>query len=75
MKCFYCKGDISDGLTNHVVNYEECIIIIKNVPCEQCIQCGESFYNDEIATKIEDILTEVKVIVSGVAVFEYGKIA
>ncbi len=32
MKCFYCKGEIAPSVTNHVVNYDDCIIIIKNVP-------------------------------------------
>ena len=30
--CFYCKGDLIPGTTNHVVNYKNCIIIVKNVP-------------------------------------------
>lgn len=75
MKCFLCKGEIVNGFTNHVVNYEECIIIIKNVPCEKCEQCGESFYSDEVAKVLEKIVKQVKAIVSDVAVFEYDKMA
>ncbi len=76
MKCFFCKGEMINGFTSHVVNYEECIIIIiKNVPCEKCEQCGESFYSDEVATVLEKIVKQVKAIVSDVAVFEYDKMA
>lgn len=39
--CFYCKGDLINSITTHVVNYKNCIIIIKNVPCEECEQCGD----------------------------------
>ncbi|MCM1193161.1 MAG: YgiT-type zinc finger protein [Butyrivibrio sp.] len=32
--CMYCKGTTTvPSLTTHVVNYKNCIIIIKNVPC------------------------------------------
>ncbi|WP_338000835.1 YgiT-type zinc finger protein [Acetobacterium tundrae] len=39
--CFYCKENLFDSITTHVVNYRNCLIIIKNVPCEECEQCGE----------------------------------
>lgn len=38
--CFYCKGDFFDSTTTHVVNYKDCLIMIKNVPCQECKQCG-----------------------------------
>ncbi len=75
MNCFFCKGEVVNGFTNHVVNYEKSIIIIKNVPCEKCEQCGESFYSDEVATVLEKIVKQVKAIVSDIAVFEYDKMA
>ena len=39
--CFYCKGDMKPSTTTHVVDYDGCVIVIKNVPCEECQQCGE----------------------------------
>ena len=43
--CMYCKGKtMLPSLTTHVVNYKNCIIIIKNVPCEECEQCGEKYH-------------------------------
>lgn len=30
--------------TSHVINYKNCIIIIKNVPCEECAQCGDKHF-------------------------------
>ena len=44
--CMYCKCQTTiPSLTTHVVNYKNCIIIIKNVPCEECEQCGEKYYS------------------------------
>ncbi|MFW5670599.1 MAG: YgiT-type zinc finger protein, partial [Acetivibrio ethanolgignens] len=39
--CMFCKGNVTkESLTTHVVNYKNCVIVIKNVPCEECEQCG-----------------------------------
>ena len=40
--CMYCKNSTTvASTTTHVVNYNNCIIVIKNVPCLECEQCGE----------------------------------
>ena len=50
--CMFCKCDtVTPSLTTHAVNYNGAIIVIKNVPCEECEQCGEKFYTDEVAEK------------------------
>ena len=41
MKCFYCKGDIVPSTTVYTVQIDNTIIVIKNVPCEECEQCGK----------------------------------
>ena len=39
--CMYCKcKTIRQSTTTHVVNYNNCIIIVKNVPCEE-VDMGE----------------------------------
>ncbi len=73
MKCFMCKGILEDKKTNFILDLEECIIIIKNVPSQVCSQCGEVSYSDDVARKLEIIISQVKNIVKDVAVFEYSK--
>ena len=37
--CMYCKNSTTiNSTTTHVVNYKNCIIVIKNVPCLECEQ-------------------------------------
>ena len=34
---FYCKCKTTKpSVTTHVVTFDNCVIIIKNVPCEEC---------------------------------------
>ena len=58
--CMFCKCDtVTPSLTTHVVNYNGAIIVIKNVPCEECEQCGEKFYTDDVAEKLEKMVSYV----------------
>ena len=47
---------IKTSFTTHVVNYSNSVIISKNVPCEECEQCGEIFYTDEVAEQLEKLV-------------------
>ena len=41
MTCFFCKGEMKPSTTIHTVQLENCVVVIKNVPCMKCEQCGE----------------------------------
>ena len=72
--CMYCKCKTTiASLTTHVVNYKNCIIIIKNVPCEECEQCGEKYYSDEAAQQVESLVNMAKQLVQEIAVIDYSK--
>lgn len=74
--CMFCKCDtVKNSTTTHVVNYKGCIIIIKNVPCEECDQCGEKYYTDEVAEKIEHIVNMAKQLMQEISVLDYTKAA
>lgn len=73
--CFYCKGNMKASTTTHVVNYNGCVIVIKNVPCEECTQCGAVEYSDEIMKQLEIIVARTKELMQEVSVMDYMKIA
>lgn len=70
--CMYCKNStLIHGITTHVVNYNNCIIVIKNVPCLECDQCGEKYYTDEVAEKLEMLVSMAKKLMQEIAVIDY----
>lgn len=71
MTCFFCKGDMRRSLTNHFVTLGKCMIIVKNVPCTKCEQCGEVVYDDEIAMKLEEIIKAIQPLTE-VAIVDYS---
>lgn len=63
--CMLCKCDtVRQSTTTHVVNYKGSVIVIKNVPCEECEQCGEIFYTDKVAERLEEIVNTAKKIIA-----------
>ena len=56
MNCFMCKGDLENKNTTFMVELDNCIIIIKNVPSQVCKQCGEVSYSNEVAKQLEKLL-------------------
>ncbi len=64
-----------NSTTTHVVNYKNCIIVIKNVPCLECEQCGEKYYTDEVAERLETIVNMAKKLMQEIAVIDYPQVA
>lgn len=71
--CFFCKGDLKQSNTIYTVNINDCIIIIKNVPCMECQQCGEKYFDDDVMAKLESIINQVKNVLSEVTIIDYSK--
>ncbi len=70
--CMFCKkSNTVPAITTHVVNYKNCVIVIKNVPCLECDQCGEKYYTDEVAERLELIVNMAKRLMQEVAVIDY----
>lgn len=60
MKCFMCKGDLIEKDVNYLVDLDMSIIIIKSVPARVCSQCGEKFFDDDVAEKLEKMVNQLK---------------
>ena len=59
MKCIYCKGFITDGTTTDVTDLTTSVIIIRNVPCHKCTQCGEVSFTIEVSERLEKIVDKI----------------
>jgi len=75
MTCYMCKGKTKELRKTYVATLEDCVIIIKNVPALVCEQCGEAYYTDEVAERLEQIVEKMRKFVEEVAVVEYEKAA
>ncbi len=71
MECFLCKGKLENKNTTFMVELNNCIIIIKNVPSQVCKQCGEVSYSNEVAKQLEKLINAVKNTITEITVINY----
>lgn len=71
--CVFCKGDLKPSTTTYTVNINSNIIIIKNVPCEECQQCGEQYFNTDVTKRLENLVNQVKNALSEITIVDYNK--
>lgn len=76
MRCLLCKSDnMIEARHTYIAQLEKCYVIIENVPCYECTQCGEVVYSSSVMEKIDDILDKVKSIESKIFIMDYEKAA
>ena len=76
MNCFTCgSSHIVEAYTIYVEKFENGILIIKNVPCRKCTQCGEEFFSMTIMKEIEKLGKMAESIISEVMIIDYNKAA
>ncbi len=68
-----CKdGNVEPGLTNYMVDLGDRFIIIKNVPCIKCSQCGETSFELNTVKQIEKIIDTLQKALTEVAIVDYA---
>lgn len=76
MKCLLCKADsMEKDKSTYFAELNDCYVIIENVPCFKCSQCGEIVYSASVMEKIENILENVQKIASKIFIMDYSKAA
>ncbi|MBQ9486415.1 MAG: type II toxin-antitoxin system MqsA family antitoxin [Selenomonadaceae bacterium] len=76
MKCLICKsGMLNDGLETYFATLKTGYVIIENVPCKKCEQCGEILFSASVIEKIEKLLDNVEKISSKIFIFDYNSAA
>lgn len=74
--CFYCTGKkMLKTYTNYTVSFGDIVIVVKNVPCEKCTQCGEKYFSDVVMAQLEKIVEEAKNAAQEIYITDFKKIA
>ena len=68
MNCSFCGGNLKKDVTEYIEKQDNYIVVIKNVPCEKCSQCGEVYFSNETVKMIERILDTIQFVSSELTV-------
>jgi len=55
--CPICGGKKNHSTTSFTVDYSTGVVVVRDVPAEVCLQCGEEWISDDIASKLEEIVS------------------
>lgn len=67
-KCYFCKGEVVQQ--NVAIDYRwgEDLMIINDVPCGVCQQCGEKYLSSDVYRELERIAKNKKNLKSKITV-------
>ncbi|MEY8378767.1 type II toxin-antitoxin system MqsA family antitoxin [Lachnospiraceae bacterium 56-18] len=60
MKCMKCGATAQKGFTTNVTDLQDCLIIVRNVPCFKCLECNEIIYTGDVIQQLEEIIDSAK---------------
>ena len=74
MKCFFCgaESEWKNTTTSETTDYEGRLIIIKNIPCDECEGCGEKYFQDEVMERLEKLFDKAKNVFSENVQMDYS---
>ncbi|MCM1299077.1 MAG: type II toxin-antitoxin system MqsA family antitoxin [Firmicutes bacterium] len=72
MTCFYCKCEMEKSYTTYVEEIGQSLIIIRNVPCYKCSDCGEKAYTGDVIERLEEIAESLKKTLTEIAIVNYS---
>lgn len=76
MNCLVCKsGTMTKSSEAYFAKLQSGYVIIENVPCWKCSQCGEILFTASVIEKIEDMLELYKKIASKIFIIDYKRAA
>ena len=54
--CYFCKGKTKIKNVDIDFRWGDRLFVVKNVPLEICIQCGERYYSEEISKRLDRLV-------------------
>lgn len=63
---------MNNSKTSYVVDLDKCVIVVRNVPCLKCEQCGEVAFSNDVAQRLDEIVDSIKGLMTEVAIVEYS---
>lgn len=76
MNCLICKsGTMRETTGTYFAQWKKYYVIIENVPCRKCEQCGEVVYSSSVMERIDEILGRLEKVASKIFIMDYATAA
>jgi YgiT-type zinc finger domain-containing protein len=61
-----------DDTTSDFTDLKTCVVVIRNVPCHKCTQCGEVAFDFCVGERLEQLVDTAKESMMEVAIIAYS---
>jgi len=76
MKCLKCGNAAFQSTTTEAIELgENCLLVIRNIPCFKCRECDEVLFTGEIVQRLEQITEDAKRMMQQLVIVDYAKVA
>ena len=76
MNCLICKGGtMIESYEAYFAKLETGYLIVENVPCFKCKQCGEILFSVSVLRRIENLIEVYKKVRSKIFIVDYRQAA
>lgn len=75
MLCTECGAKAEKSYTTDVTELDNCLIIVRNVPCYKCTECNEIIYTGDVVKRLEEIINNAKALMQEISIIDYSKVA
>ena len=59
-RCYFCGGKLESDLATIPFVVGTSIVIVKQVPAEVCVQCGEAIMSSKVAATVDRLLKQAR---------------
>ena len=59
-KCPMCHGRMENGKTTFTSDLGFGVIVVRQVPAQVCVQCGESWLSDATSESLETVVDDLR---------------
>ena len=66
-----CKGKTEKKQVNYFLDLHHAMIIVKDVPADVCMQCGERYFDDKVMDNLEKIVNGLKELSTEMSIVNY----
>ena len=74
MKCGICKATTEQKLVTYTEDYNNSVIVIRNVPAFVCTECGNVWYTGTVTARLEEIVSKIiSAMVSDISIVKYDE--
>ena len=75
MKCPKCGAAAQKSVTTSVTDLGGCLVIVRNVPCYKCEECGETVYTGDVVQRLEELIEAAQRAMQEISVIDFSRVA